>query len=101
MIHYEEIDRYYQGNLPNFTNPLVLKIEDVNDTFTFNEATGQPERLHFVEAMRKEIGSHENDKHYTLVIRRELNGNKTIMSVWSFKRKRYPYGGVIKHKARL
>ncbi len=28
-------------------------------------------------------------------------GTKTIMSIWSFKRKRYPDGTLNKHKARL
>ena len=26
---------------------------------------------------------------------------KTILSIWYFKRKRFPYGRLIKHKARL
>ena len=28
-------------------------------------------------------------------------GTKTIMSIWSFKRKRFPDGRIMKHKARL
>ena len=28
-------------------------------------------------------------------------GSKTYMAIWSFKRKRYPYGSLNKHKARL
>ena len=57
--------------------------------------------MYFVEEMRKEICAHEIDKNYTLVRRRELNGKKNIMYIWSFKRKRSPYGRILKHKARL
>ena len=54
-----------------------------------------------MEAMRREIDAHENDKHWPLVRRRKLNGKKTIMYKCSFKRNRAPYGRLIKHKARL
>ena len=54
-----------------------------------------------MEAMRKEIGANEIDKHWNLVKRRELNGKKTIMYIWYFKRKRVPDGSLIKHKARM
>ena len=52
--------------------------------------------MEFVEATRKEIGAQENDKQWNLVIIRELNGKNTIMYIWSFSRKRYPYGRIIK-----
>ena len=29
------------------------------------------------------------------------SNTKTIMSIWSFKRKRFPDGRIMKHKARL
>ena len=67
MIHHEYRARSSPGNLPNFTNPLDSSIEAGNDNFTFKEATIQPDRLEFVEAMRKEIGAHEIDKHSNLV----------------------------------
>ena len=49
----------------------------------------------------KEIGDHEDYKHWTLVRRRELNGNNNIMSIWSFKINMDPYRRLIKHKSRL
>ena len=72
LLHHEEIAKTYQDNLPNFKKPLVSNIEEVNDTFTFKESTIQPDRLDFVEAIIKEIDSHEEEKHYTLVWRRDL-----------------------------
>ena len=42
---------------------MISKIEEENDNFAFKEAISQPYRMHFVEEIRNEIGSHENDKH--------------------------------------
>ena len=85
LLHHEDIARYSTDNLPNFVNPLDSNIKEEKYTFTFKEFTSQPDSLEFVEAIRKEICSHEIDKYWTLVIRRELNGKKTIISIWSFK----------------
>ena len=51
--------------------------------------------------MRKEIGDNENEKHWTLVRIRELNGKNAITSIWSFKRKRALDVRLIKHKSCL
>ena len=69
-LHHEETDKSYPDNLPNFTNPLASNIKPRNDTFNFKEVTSQPDRLDFFEAMRKEIGTYEIDKHFNLVRRR-------------------------------
>ncbi|KAL7523405.1 hypothetical protein ACHAWF_000505, partial [Thalassiosira exigua] len=56
----------------------------------------------FLQAMLDEIGVHEKRNHWTLIKREDMPpGMKTIMAVWSFKRKRYPDGMLNKHKARL
>ena len=81
LLHHEERSKSSPENLPNFTNPMASNVELVNDSFNFKKATSQPDRLEFVEARRKEICAHEIDKHWNLVIRRELNGEKTIMSI--------------------
>ena len=57
LLHHEDIDNSSPDNLPNFTNPMASIMEAVNDTFTFKEATSQPDRLDFVESIRKEIGA--------------------------------------------
>ena len=54
-----------------------------------------------MEAIRKEIGSHENENHWNLVRRREINVKKDIMSICFFKRKMAPDGRLIKHKSCL
>ena len=56
----------------------------------------------FLQAMIDEIDVHEKRKHWEVINRRDLPpGAKTIMAIWSFKRKRYPDGSLNKHKARL
>ena len=49
----------------------------------------------------KEIGANKNEKHFILVIRKKMSGKNTFVYIWSFKRKRDPDGGLIKHKYRL
>jgi len=52
--------------------------------------------------MVNEVDDHESRAHWTLTKRCDLPpGTKTIMSIWSFKRKRYPGGTLNKHKVRL
>ena len=41
-----------------------------------------------MEETRKEIGAYEIEKHWTLVIRRELNEKNNIMYIWPFKIKK-------------
>ena len=52
--------------------------------------------------MLKEIEVHEKRKHWALMNRNDMpTGAKTIIEIWSFKRKRYPDGSLNKNKARL
>ena len=53
LLQHEERANLYPDNLPNFNNPLVSNIEEVNDTFTFKEAISQPDSLELVEARIK------------------------------------------------
>ena len=57
--------------------------------------------LDFVEAIRKEMNTHEEYKYWTLVQRMDLYGNKSIISICPSKRNRAPGGRLIKQKARL
>jgi hypothetical protein len=52
--------------------------------------------------MMVEVSDHESRSHWTLTKHCNLpQDTKTIMSIWSFKRKQYPNGTLDKHKARL
>ena len=76
--------------------------QDNNDVYTFGDMLKQDDRADFIEAMVKEVKDHEKRKHWERVPRSEIPlGTKTIMSIWSFKRKRLPFGMILKYKARL
>jgi hypothetical protein len=52
--------------------------------------------------MIKEVDNHENRNHWTIMRCSDMPvDTKTIMSIWSFKCKRYPDGCLNKHKASL
>ena len=62
----------------------------------------QDDNRDFVKTMLKEIHSHDDGKHWTMTERSKMPpGTKTVMSIWSFKRKRFPNGMLNKHKARI
>ena len=69
----------------------------------------QPYKSDFVLAIIKEVQAHEVKSHCTLMNNIEINNNnknkygklKTILSIWSFKRKRSPYVILTKQKYRL
>jgi hypothetical protein len=52
----------------------------------------------FFEAMEIKINDHETRHHWDLMLRTDSPlGSKTIMAIWSFKRKRFPNGTLNKH----
>jgi len=75
------------------------------DTMTFSEMLKQDDRDSFLQAMEKEVQDHVDRKHWRIATREEKarlgNTGRVIMAVWSFKRKRNPFGVVTKYKARL
>ena len=72
-----------------------------NDTYTYKQARDQPDFIELVKAMKKEIDDHHNQKHWKIVKRSEHNNPRTILAIWSFKRKRLPNGQVSCYKAQL
>ena len=62
----------------------------------------QPDKASFVETMVKEVEDHSSRGHREVVPRSEMRVDiKPIKAIWSFKRKHYPDGRILKHKARL
>ncbi len=62
----------------------------------------QDDKEDLVMAMLKEVQDHESRMYWTFIHRSEMPPNaKTILSIWSFKRKRFPDGNLMKHKATL
>ena len=101
MKQYEKVNMNFDGT-PNIHHPLAFasSLAD-NETYNLKEMLAQSDVADFVNAMIEEINAHESNDHWKLVPRSTIGDAKTILSVWSFKRKRYPDGKINKHKARL
>ena len=85
--------------LPTFA--FAAQMEQ-NEVYTYKEAMKQEDSADFVKAMLKEIDDHERRGHWHLITRSSMPATaKTILSIWSFKRKRHPDGRLMKHKARI
>ena len=74
----------------------------LNEVYTFRDMLKQEDKSDFMKAMSVEVREHEKRHHWEVVKRSTLpKGTKTIQSIWAFKRKRFPSGLLLKHKARL
>ena len=102
VYHTQEINKHFDGTL-NYLNPLAYATEKSdNETYTFREMLQQEDKNEFIMAMIKEISDHEQREHWHLFPRADIpKDHKTILAIWSFKRKRFPDGRVMKYKARL
>ena len=98
----ELIERNLDGSR-NFMNPISQCFASLadNEIYDFKGAMEQPDSADFVQAMLKEIADHEDKKHWVYRKRAKLRHVRTIMAIWSFKRKRAPDGKLLKLKARL
>jgi hypothetical protein len=98
---FHRVNQLYDGTLNCFSTVAASALAS-NETFTYKQAMQQDDYRDFIKAMITEVDDHEQRGHWTLMERRCMpSGTKTIMSIWSFKRKRYPDGTLNKHKARL
>ena len=98
--HTEQANKLFDSTI-NIHHHMAFTT-DVQNDFTYKEMLQQSDKIDFFRAMEKEVKDHEDRNHWSLVERSTLPpGTKTIMAIWSFKRKRAPDGRVLKHKARL
>ena len=73
-----------------------------NETFTYSGMLREDDHKQFFQAMEVELEDHKERNHWTLMEQKDLPiGTKTIMAIWSFKRKMFLDGSLNKHKARL
>jgi hypothetical protein len=76
-----------------------------NDTMYLAEALKQTDKDKFLEAMIQEIHDHTSRGHWRITTKDEMikrgYTHRPIMAIWSFKRKRNPFGQITKYKARL
>ena len=74
----------------------------LNETFSYNKALKRADFCKIMKAMIVEVNDHESRSNWTLTKRCDFpHDTKTIMSIWSFKRKQYPDGTLNKHKTQL
>ncbi len=102
VLHTEKVNQHFDGTLNSIHHAVLATAVGDNDTYTLKDMFKQEDKGSFIEAMVKEVQDHEARNHWTVTPRSSIpKDTKTIMAVWSFKRKRYPDGRVLKHKARL
>ena len=82
-------------------NPMAFISKHDNESYTFREMLRQPDASDFVNAMDKEISTHETHERWEIVPRASTGGKKILKSTWAFKRKRDPDGSLNKHNARI
>ena len=98
---YHQVNSLYDGTINCFSTLAQSSVAS-NETFNYKEALQQSDKIDFIKAMINEVDDHKTRKHWTLMKRCDIPaGTKTIMAIWSFKRKRYPDGTLNKHKACL
>jgi hypothetical protein len=101
MDSYNWVNMLYDGTINCFSTVAQSSIAS-NETFTYKEAMHKTDYHEFVKAMVKEVDDHESRNPWTVMQRCDMpSDTKTIMSIWSFKRKRYPDSMLNKHKAHL
>jgi Reverse transcriptase (RNA-dependent DNA polymerase) len=87
----------------DYIDPISFMLTGNQDNFYYHEILREPDKDKFIEAMKEEIASHNNNGNWIPVLRKDLPPNtKVIPSVWAMRRKRRLKDGKIhKWKARL
>ncbi len=99
---FEQANENFDSTCNDALHHVYSTAKTANESYTFKEMLAQDDREQFVTAMQKEIDDHEKRNHWDIVLRSSMPKEmKTIMAIWSFKRKRFPDGTLNKHKARL
>ena len=95
-----DLDRLVDGtvNSSNLVYQVYGSISD-NETYTYKGIMVQPDFRDFVSAMELEIEDHRKRKHWVLCKQNDCGNPKTILAIWSFKRKQFPDGRLNKHKS--
>ena len=96
------INANFDGTLNEIHHMVMAAGKSNNEVYTFREMLQQDDAASFIEAMKEETKAHEKRGHWEVIKRSSLPaGTKTIQSIWSFTRKRFPDGTLNKYKARL
>jgi len=102
VLQAERLNTMYDGTINSVHHAFASMTGADNGVYTLKDVFKQDDRADFVAAMINEVEDHESREHWTMIPRSNMPaGAKSILSIWSFKRKRFPDGRVMKHKARL
>ncbi len=93
------------GLYDNTINEICHQIHaytTLNESYTYSQMLHQEDHKQFFAAMEVELDDHKTCKHWNPVECKDLPSRaKTIMAIWSFKRKWFPDGTLNKQKTRL
>ena len=102
VLHSHKVNTHFDGTINKIHHAALMADSGDNDSYTLKGMLAQEDKPDFIAAMIKEVKDHEQRNHWTVYPRSAIpEGTKTILSIWSFKQKRYPDGRILKHKARL
>ena len=84
-------------------HPIAFHAEMMGDTMYYHQAMKQSDAAEFEKAVVKEVNGHVENKHWTLIKRKDVpKDQEVIPSVWAMRRKRNLITNeVTKYKARL
>eukprot|EP00978_Attheya_sp_CCMP212_P013327 scaffold33477_cov61-Attheya_sp.AAC.1 len=84
-------------------DPIAFTASSDPDNLYLHEAMREPDKKQFMEAMKKEVSSHEDNQHWEITKRSSIpKQHKVLPAVWAMKRKRcIATREVYKWKARL
>ena len=100
VYHAQRVNTHFDGPVNQIHHAVMTVIAGDDDTYTLREKFWQDDVDQFVQAMVKEVNDHEFRDHWTILPWSAIpKGIKRILSVWSFKWKKYPDGRTIKYKA--
>jgi hypothetical protein len=95
---FHRFNSLYDGMVYCFST-LAQSSKASNEMFTYKQALREPDYHTFIKAMVHKVHDHKKRDHWTCMQCIDMPENtKTIMSIWSFKRKRFPDGMLNKHK---
>jgi hypothetical protein len=99
----DRLNGLFDDTINNICHQIHAFTTSDNECYTYSQMLRQNDYKQFFQAMENKLEDHETRKHYwTLMLGNNMPpGAKTIMAIWSFKRKRFLDGLLNKHKAQL
>ena len=102
VVHwYHTIDSNVYGTLNGILGSVFVSVVD-NNSYTYIGMLKKPHKQRLVKEMLTKTAVHKKRNHWSIIKRKDMPPrSKTILSLWSFKRKRLPDGQISKYKACL